>query len=140
MPIDDVIIIYSHKYGSNQTVAENISHIFGVKCVCVLDQPDLADYAIIIVIASNFGDEELHPNLEDFLSKQTITNKKYIVCELGNYFGYERDCFGCKKIVRNICKSLNWEEINDISIDSFPNFDDRTFNFWISNLNGSIND
>ncbi len=71
--------------------------------------------------------------MEDYLFNLKVKNKKYLVCELGNYFGFENYC-GCKKIVFKILDSLGWEKISDISLDSLPNLDTIRLEKWLEEI------
>jgi len=92
----------------------------------------LLNFETVIIVVSNTGDEELPQPMEDYLFSLKTTNKKYIICELGNYFGL--DYKGCKSIVFKILEKLNWEKISDASVDSFPKLDNESLDKWMSNF------
>ena len=98
------------------------------------DNPDLSSYSFLTIICANAGDEELQPEMERFLLSLRTRNANYAICELGNYFGFERDCFGCKKIVRRVLKQLAWRELEHISIDSLPTLDKISAIAWVNKL------
>lgn len=127
-------ILFSHKGGMVSEVANRLSEIFCIESVSCQDADDLEKYSLIIFVFSNCGDEELHPILEEYLINLRVKNKKYILCELGNYFGFEMDCFGCKIVVQKLLKDLGWVELNNVSIDSFPDLDLTSFNEWVKVL------
>lgn len=111
-----------------------VAKLFGWEILAANEFPDLTPYKFIVVICANTGDEELQPEMEEFLLTLDIQNIKYAVCELGNYFGYERDCFGCKTIVRSLLTRLGWKEVADISIDSLPDLDINAANQWVDRI------
>lgn len=83
---------------------------------------------------SNVGDEELPQPMEDYLFNLKQFNKKYLVCELGNYFGFENYC-GSKKVACQILDSLGWIKISEVSLDSLPKLDLISLEIWLNNLN-----
>ncbi len=93
----------------------------------------LPDFKSAIICVSNAGNEELPLDFEDFLINFNIKNKKYCIVELGNYFGYEWEEFGCAKIVRRLLNNLEWEEVFPVLIlDSFPEIDWSCVKNWMN--------
>lgn len=115
-----------------------VALLFNWEVVYAKDLPDLSSYSFVVVICANTGDEELQLDMENFFISLKIKNLKFAICELGNYFGFERDCFGCKKIVQKLLSDLNWIEICSISIDSFPILDINTANDWVKKINETL--
>lgn len=111
-----------------------VALLFNWEIVYSKDFPDLSSYSFVAVICANTGDEELQPDMEKFLISLKIKKIKFAICELGNYFGFERDCFGCKKIVQKILNNLEWIEIDNISIDSLPLIDLNIVNKWVKKI------
>jgi hypothetical protein len=119
---------------SNSGNSYLVASTFGWDILTAADMPDLKPYSFIVIVCANTGDEELQPNMENFLLSLTIKNKSFAICELGNYFGFERDCFGCKKIVQQMLNNLEWKEIDNISIDSLPNIDMNIVHQWVKKI------
>lgn len=97
------------------------------------DNPNLSEEDLIILVLSNIGDEELPQPMEDYLFNLIDRNKKYIICELGNYFGFETYA-GCKKVAFKILDSLGWTRLADISLDSLPELDLTKLKKWLKEL------
>jgi flavodoxin len=124
-------VLYFSKGGSSLKVAES----FGLPLVNVNDAPDLNKYNALIVVCPTYGDEELPPEMEDFLIKLKITNKKYAVCELGNRFGHEgEEGFGAAIIIEYFLNKLNWKKIDRLSLDSVPDIDWSDLKKWTEML------
>ena len=102
------------------------------------DNPDISPYDFIVIICSNTGDEELTYHLECYLISLKVMSKKYALCELGNYFGMERDCFGSKKIVRYYLAKLGWVEYTHASVDAFPELDMQMAELWMYKTHEAI--
>jgi flavodoxin len=128
-----MLVIYSHKGGKNEIVASIISKSLECESKCAQDCPNIRDSKIIIFVAPNTGDEELTNELEKFLLQIEEKNKNYIVCELGNYLGFEYS--GCKNTIFKLMKKLDWNLISHKSIDSFPTLDTEDLLEWIKGLN-----
>ena len=128
-----IVIIHDSKKGNNYKTAQIISTYFNAPSYAVGDNPDISGYEIIIFVIPNVGDEELPQSMENFLCNLKIINKRYVVCELGNYFGFEK-YGGCKQFAIKILNALGWKKISDISIDSLPELDLASLNNWLKNL------
>ena len=87
----------------------------------------------MLFVVSNVGDEELCQPMEDYIYNIKLKSKKFLVCELGNYFGFE-NYVGCKKIVISLLEKLKWQKLSDISIDSLPNLDLESLYNWIKKI------
>jgi flavodoxin len=92
---------------------------------------NLEKFNFLFFIISNTGDEELPCFIEDYFYKLNQKNKKYFICELGNYFGLEYK--GCKKIAVSILIKLNWKLLSDVSLDSVPDLDYKNLYNWLKN-------
>lgn len=127
-------IICNSKSGNSFKVAS----VFGWDVLTATEMPDLSLYCFVLFVVANTGDEELQPEMERFLLSLRVQNKTYAICELGNYFGYERDCFGCKQIVQSLLRNLNWKEKANISIDSLPTMNIEIVKKWAKELNETL--
>ena len=114
-------------------VAKILADQFNCDIVAAEDNPSLLQFDTIIIVVSNVGDEEICQPMEDYLAALEVKNKKYMVCELGNYFGFE-DYSGCKKVVIKILDTLGWKKISDVSLDSLPTLDMYGLNKWIETI------
>lgn len=129
----NIAVIHNKKTGNNFIVGKMIAENFNCDILSAEDNPSINIYDIIFFVISNIGDEELCQPMEDYIYNLKIRNKKFLVCELGNYFGFE-SYIGCKKIVFNLLDKLNWEKISDISIDSLPTVDFNSLKNWIKEI------
>lgn len=131
------MIVLTSKGQQSLKAVRCISEIFkDISVFFIDDLPNLEKFEIIFFVVSNWGDEELTPVFEKYLlSIPKDIKKKYIICELGNYFGFEiANGFGCLKLVREyLINILGWEEICVSSIDSFPELDVDDLNKWLKN-------
>jgi len=128
-----MVILHNNKKGNNYLVAKTLAKHFNCETVAAEDNPCLLQFDNIIIVVSNTGDEEISQPMEDYLSALTVKNKKYSVCELGNYFGFESYA-GCKKVVSKILDALGWEKISDVSLDSLPTLDEDSLEKWINQI------
>jgi len=128
-----MLILHNNKTGNNALVAKFLSKHFKCPCFTVEENPCISKFKIILFIIPNKGDEELPDAMEEYICKIKERNKKYIICELGNYFGLENYC-GCKKVAFKLLDKLEWEKISDISIDSLPNLNFSQVEEWVHSL------
>lgn len=124
-----MLVLHNHKNGNNYLVAKKLAAQFGCQVAAAEDNPSLKEHNTILVVVPNVGDEELPQPMEDYLFKLTDRNKKYAICELGNYFGLENYC-GCKKVVFHLLDKLGWHRLADISLDSMPTLDEEGLDRW----------
>jgi flavodoxin len=111
--------------------------IFKWPVLFCIDDPPLDSFELLVVIVANYGDEELQPEMERYLLKCEAKNIRYALCELGNYFGFEDDCFGCKKEALRILDEKSWVCMDQISIDSFPELDKKKLMAWVKKIHGA---
>ena len=127
-------VLCNKRAGTSFTVATRLAEKLGGALLTAEERPDLSSHAVVVFVVANTGDEELQQPMEDFLAALTVEGKMFAICELGNYFGFERDCFGCKVIARKVLVQLGWGEISDVSIDSMPTLDEKRLQVWIEEL------
>src|SRR5688572_2560252 len=102
------LIIYGSTWGNTKTVVHRLpallSFSFDIVDVKTLNDVDVfRNYDLLMFFASTAGDQELQVDMEHFLSRVTVRlhGKPYVICELGNYFGYADFEFGAERILRH---------------------------------------
>ena len=106
----------------------------------VIDNPNVSDivnYDFLIFLIATYGDQELQEHIEKFLISiyQDLTGKRFCVCELGNYYGYDDFSFGSGQIIENYLSSRNAQKyMPTSSIDSLPKIDWWAVDYWIGQL------
>jgi len=102
---------------------------------------DINGYDYIVFLTATYGDQELQDDIEKFVISitQDLTGKKFCVCELGNYYGYEDYFFGSAQIIENYLLSKNCNKHLQItSIDTLPRMDWRAVDHWIDRLGKNL--
>jgi flavodoxin len=127
-------IILTGKGLNSLFVAKTISNNLDIPIKFIEDDPKIDQYDEFFFVVSNRGDEELPECFENFLNNLITLNKKYYICEIGNYFGFEYEFFGSRKIVDFILKRLGWEEVSSLSVDSMPAIDEERLIDWIDQI------
>ena len=98
----------------------------------------LDNYQLYIFFTPTYGDGELHQVMEDFIERLSINlqNKYFIICESGNYIGYDEFNFGSMKIIKNELISKKAIEFAEgLSLDSSPRINWDHFYDWEKYLN-----
>jgi len=139
-------ILYASSHGRTKKVlAEVVGHLlirpdlFDVKEG--VDQQRLAEYDLLAFFSPTYGDEELQQDMEDFLERFTLdlTGKQFVICELGNYYGYDDFSFGPMRIIRQRLIELHGTELCEpLSLDSFPRTAWAQLLHWVEHLNGRL--
>ena len=124
------VIIYNSRHGHTKHVVDYLGFLaHDVKN----GQIPLGDF--VIVLCPTYGDEELPLAMEEYLLGLSITGKRYALCELGNYYGYEDCQFGAAKIIRYCLSRLEWvEPFRPLSLDSLPVIDWDSLKEWKDGL------
>jgi flavodoxin len=104
------------------------------------DQPDpneIASYDFIIFLVATYGDQELQGDIEKFLVsiEKDLSGKRFSICEMGNYYGYDDYYFGSGQIIQNHLISRHAQRQMRIApVDSLPKMDWWAVDHWISEL------
>jgi len=136
-----VLLLYESKHGHTLKVAKYCLEKFNFTCdlANISDAIILDNYNLVLFFSPTYGDEELPLSMEDFLLTVAIRNKRFIVCELGNYYGYDVYEFGAGRIIRNFLLALDWVEICQmLSLDSLPRIDWESLDMWIEGVNDAV--
>ena len=135
MKIRPLVIYHSQKDKSNTfKVAKKISILLNIKNKKI-GSFNFNKYNFFIIVCATYGDEELPFEVEDFLENLSILNKKYCICELGNYFGTKEKEFGAAKIIEDKLNYLKWEKVHKtLSLDTVPNIRHNELEKWIFKL------
>lgn len=97
---------------------------------------------LIIFLVATYGDQELQGNTEEFIRSINfdLKEKQIVICELGNYYGYDDYSFGSGAILKNQLLKMNAIELCEgLSMDSLPQLDWIAFNKWITIINNKVN-
>jgi len=127
--IFEAVLYFSSSSGKSLKVAKS----FNMLLLDVEKNPNIKKYKNIIIVCPTYGDEELPLAMEKYLLKLKLKNKNYAVCELGNFFGFEKE-FGALRIIKYQLSLLGWNLIDEISIDSNPDIDWEVFENWKNKL------
>jgi flavodoxin len=136
--MDRIALIYASERGLTRQVAgqivQNLRHptdLFEASAA-----RDLEAFRTLILVAPTHGDAELHDDMESFLQRLTLRGRRYVLCELGNYYGYDEPGFGSVRIMRARLNALDWSEaFPSLSLDALPELDWPDLAAWIERLN-----
>lgn len=125
----NVQVIYASNHGKTKQVADKFTQAENAEN-CTSLHGD-----VVIFLCPTYGDEELPFAMEDFLIKHTNRNKQYVICELGNYYGYDDFQFGARSIIEKILIQRGWLCFyKNLSLDSMPQIDWNVFYKWKEGL------
>jgi flavodoxin len=91
----------------------------------------------LIFITATYGDQELHDDMEALVLalKDKVKGKKYFICEVGNYYGYDDYTFGAARIIDEILREYGAIAAAGIaSVDSLPLLDQQAVGKWVSEV------
>lgn len=93
----------------------------------------LAAYALVVFLTPTAGNEELAEPFERFFDQPWVdlSGIRYVVCELGNYYGYDLFEYGAAKVLKGLAASRGGTEFfPTLSLDSLPLIDWELFGRW----------
>ena len=140
------LIIYGSTRGNTRLVANRMPEKlrFGadVLDVNLLQSTNvLRSYDLLLFLASTWGDGELQIDMEHFFASQHIdlSGKRYAICELGNYYGYDDFEFGALRIMQYHLQQWRGREfVEPFCMDSLPRKDWDGLARWCNLLNRAV--
>lgn len=132
--------------GSSAKVVEELKQLlnFPFEAINIAAAPEtvpLPSFDILLMVIATYGDQELLDVVERFLTSRNgeLKGKKYSVCELGNYYGYDDFEFGAKQIAEfQLSRLGNTLFCQGASADSLPKLDGRAIKAWGRELNQTM--
>jgi flavodoxin len=101
----------------------------------------LADCDLFLFFCPTYGDEELQEDMEDFICRFSLdlSGKYFVICELGNYYGYDDYTFGALAILRRCLLDLRGREFcSHLSLDAMPRVNWGQLDRWVAHVNRSL--
>lgn len=138
-------LLYATTYGKTRRVVTEVTRqlefavdVYNVK---EIELPLSSSYELLVLFCPTYGDEELQDDMEQFLVRfqPNLSGKKFCVCELGNYYGYDDFQFGAMRIIRSHLLALRATEIFEpLSLDSYPRVPWNHLSDWVKRLNQAV--
>ena len=141
-------LLYASEHGKTRKVVAEVlkqlrlaPDVFDVKNIS--GQEVLTQYDLLLFFCPTYGDEELQDDMENFLRhfELDMTGKRFAICELGNYYGYNDFSFGAMRIIREHLLELHGEELCEpLSLDSMPKMSLEHLLRWVELLNSKLHE
>lgn len=142
-----IALVYGSSHGrTRKAVNESLERltikpeVFNVKEL--LSAQQLTGFDILMFFSPTYGDEELQPDMEKFITNFSLdmSGKSFVICELGNYYGYEDFSFGAMSIIRRLLLELGGKELcSPLSLDAMPRVEWSHLHRWVEYVNGNLN-
>jgi flavodoxin len=140
-------ILYASSHGTTRKVVKQVlsrldhlrPEVFQVRRG--MDPSLVLDFDLLLFFCPTYGDEELQEDMEHFLMclDVDLAGRRFAVCELGAYYGYDDFSFGAMPILRRRLLELNGQELCEpLSLDSLPCLPHEHLERWVSYLNETI--
>ena len=133
-----VALLFSSQHGrTRKAVQEALPHlapapeVFDVKESPPAEKIQSCD--VLLVFSPTYGDEELQQDMEDFLRgfSANLAGRRFALCELGNYGGYDDFSFGAAHILRRRLRELGATELcSALSLDAMPRIQWEHLHQW----------
>ncbi|HET7537860.1 MAG TPA: flavodoxin family protein [Candidatus Didemnitutus sp.] len=138
-----IALLYSSQHGRTRKAVQEAlprlaaqADLFDAKDLPTAAQ--LLAYQVWLVFTPTYGDEELQLDMENFLRgfSADLAGRRFAICELGNYGGYDDFSFGALHIVRRRLLELNGVELCvPLSLDSMPRISWEHLHQWVAVVN-----
>lgn len=141
-----IAIVYGTSHKTTQKIVNKLSQWwrFDYSVFNVADFPNaesLATFDLLVFVCPTYGDEELQEDMERFLvgSDFRLDKVKYVICETGNYYGYDNFSFGAMNIIEDRLLSLGASKYcQGLSLDTLPRVSWHVLERWALSLNEKI--
>ena len=136
------VLVFGSSRGNTKLVANRVAETFSqpvdvIPAGEVLDAGFFAPYDICLFFASTWGDGELQDEMESLFVRMrlNLVGKRFAICELGNYYGYDDFEFGALRIMQHFLDASGGEElIEPFCMDSLPKKDWLGLSRWVAAL------
>lgn len=101
----------------------------------------VTSFDMVFFLTATYGDQELNDAVEEFVLRMDtdLSKVKYLVCEVGNYYGYDDYTFGSGMIIERFLDGRKAKRVMKTnSVDSLPRIDWKQVDAWIELLNQKI--
>lgn len=140
-------ILYGSTHHTTAKIVKYVSEVLNIESVYdvknIDDMSIVSQYDWLVFFCPTYGDEELQSDMEDFFQKQelVLTDKKFTICETGNYYGYDDFTFGAGKILEYEMEKHGCRQLyKNLSLDTLPRIDWEYLNEWLDGLKEYIQD
>ena len=124
----NILVLYASSHGRTRQVVFRFAEQLPLPCAIHNVKDDGSSKLILacellVCFCPTYGDEELQDDMERFLecNLTEVEGKRFVICELGNYYGYDDFSFGALHVLRKAFLELKGVEFFEpLSLDSFP--------------------
>lgn len=142
----EVALVYGSTRGNTRKVAERLRDALThpvtlIRADELHDAKQLNSFTVVLFFASTWGDGELQQDMESLLLRMPLRldGKRYAVCELGNYYGYDDFEFGALRILQHFLNASGGIELlPPFSMDSLPTKDWLGLQRWTAELEQAL--
>ena len=119
--------------GSNSAkIAAHIAQRAGLELVDFYGDRDAAVPAELVIVTPNHGDAEVQEDVENFLVARGREVQRWVVLEIGNYYGFDDWGYGARERIALFMKKNGKgdEALPGAGIDTLPHIDWATLDRW----------
>ncbi|MBL8488358.1 MAG: flavodoxin-like domain-containing protein [Rhodocyclaceae bacterium] len=133
----NIAVLHSANPNSNSMrVAQHVRDRIGIPGFHVDDaEIPMEPETTWIIVVPNYGDGEIQAAMETFLVRTALPLRRFVVIELGNYYGFDDWGYGAADKVQRLLGNRGGQLVfTSLSMDSLPQLDWPTLDRWISAL------
>ena len=139
------ILLFASTFGTTRNIIKKSLNKFDFK-IDICDVKDLTNissinkYELFIFFNPTTGDEEMHPEIERLLLNWELdaNGQMFVICELGNYYGYDDFSFGSMRIIKKILLQKGLRQLcQPLSLDTIPRIPWEHYFEWVELVNFS---
>ena len=140
-------ILYCSVHGTTRKVVrraiERFSFSHSIVNVAEADAAALDGSEPLVVFCPTYGDEELPEPMERLViaGGPPLSGRGFAICELGNYYGYDKFDFGALPILDAVFRARGGRRIAaGLSLDSLPRIDWPSLLRWCALVDRGVTD
>jgi flavodoxin len=94
---------------------------------------------LLILFCPTYGDEELPPPIDRLSADAAAAPARFVICELGNFYGYDSASFGALKILKARFEARGGTAFAPhLSLDAMPRPDWDTLERWCRQVRAAL--
>lgn len=139
------VVVYSSQHGrTEKVVVDSVPYLMPKPDVLSVKDASpemLVGYDVMLFFAPTYGDAELHGGMENFLRSTDVnlSGRRFAICELGNYGGYDDFVFGALTVLRRRLLELGAAELGThLSLDALPRLNPEHLHRWLAHVNDLV--
>jgi hypothetical protein len=135
-----IVGIWGRPGSNSEKIALHIGNRIGAPVVNFVASPDAPMASHLVMVAANHGDAEVPEDIEKFLQRRGSEIDRWVVLEIGNYYGFDDWSYGARERIALYLDSIRkgGEVVPGAGIDTLPHIDWVTLDRWCDTIRSVV--